>query len=397
MPSNTSSISAHVAGSPETRWILDCLRALASGDARPIPSETLDWCRVLAIAEGESLAPALGFLCKSGPPAGMPGDVRERLARALRRGMARHLFLSGELARVLESFERERIPVIPLKGLVLAENLYRHPGLRPSQDLDLLVRSEHGEAVADLLRRLGYDRVDEGPLLRFDRPYDAATLYQAPSGLFLDVHFTLLSEAGYWWDDRQGQSVWDRAVPIAVAGGPALGLCPEDLLLYLAMHVAVHHCVAGLLWLYDVFLLLERWGGTLGWAMLSERAGSWRVQTAICVVLREVEILFGARIPMMMIIAREPHGPRASMLKWMLRHRGRTATGVADSVIPLLLVDRGRDVVQTLSRVLLPPTDWLRCRYSDAANSRVTRYLVHYRRLGHAAQRFAESVRSQHR
>jgi len=54
-----------------------------------------------------------------------------------------------------------------------------------------------------------------------------------------------------------------------VAGEEALGLCPEDLLLYLTGTSVVHHALVGLLWYYDLYLVLERWAGTIDWAALS--------------------------------------------------------------------------------------------------------------------------------
>src|SRR5206468_3887591 len=81
---------------------------------------------------------------------------------------------------------------------------------------------------------------------------------------------------------REAQTVWDRAVRIRVAGEEALGLCPEDLLLYLSTHLAVHHSLGGLLWHYDLFLLLGRRADTLDWQAVSPRTSRWRVRAALC-------------------------------------------------------------------------------------------------------------------
>ena len=117
--------------SAEVRWLIDCLRALARHEAPPVPTDSLDWNGVIEAAEGESLAPALGFAWKSAPPERLPRAVRERFRRHLVEGTARHLVLSGELGRLLKAFGRGHVPVIPLKGPVLAETLYAHPALRP--------------------------------------------------------------------------------------------------------------------------------------------------------------------------------------------------------------------------------------------------------------------------
>ncbi|PYM87409.1 MAG: hypothetical protein DME13_06190, partial [Candidatus Rokuibacteriota bacterium] len=64
--------------SAETRWLIDGMRALARHEAPPVPTDSLDWNGVVEMAEGESLAAALGFAWKSAPPERMPPAIRER-------------------------------------------------------------------------------------------------------------------------------------------------------------------------------------------------------------------------------------------------------------------------------------------------------------------------------
>jgi hypothetical protein len=312
----------------------------------------------------------------------MPLAVWQRLQRDLAEATARHMIMSGELGHLLKGFERERIPVIPLKGPVLAEALYRHPALRPCSDLDLLIRRESIRPVDDLLRRLGYRRLADEHSFEFDVTYDHATLYEAPSGIHVDLHWALLSEPRYSWDEREALTVWDRAVRIRVAGEDALGLCPEDLVLYLAVHLAVHHSLAGLLWYYDLFLLIDRSTSTLDWQALNARASGWRVRAAVYFALRESERLFGARAPATLMAGLEPRGPRAAAMAWLLRHRSPSQRRAAEHLIGLLLVDRDRDLLGALRSVFFPPYDWLQARYDGAAASRLAHYLAHYRRLG---------------
>jgi len=287
--------------------------------------------------------------------------------------------------------------VIPLKGPALAEALYPDPALRPCSDLDLLIRREHLERVDELLRRLAYRRMADAHSFRFDVAYDHATLYASPSGVHVDLHWSLLSEPRYAWNEREAQTVWDRAVRIRVAGEEALGLCPEDLLLYLSVHLAVHHSLAGLLWYYDLFLILERWTDTLDWQVVSTRASRWRVRAAVYFVLREVERLFGARVPATVMVELEPRGPRAAAMAWLLRHREPAQRRAAEHLIGLLLVDRGRDLVGTLRRIALPPSDWMAARYDAAGASRLRQYAAHYRRLGQVVSQATPGLRPRRR
>src|SRR2546425_10162563 len=102
--------------SAETGWLIDCLRALARHEARPVPGDSLDWNGVVETAEGESVAPAIGFAWKSAPPERLPPAVCERLQHHLVEGTARPLPLSAVPGRLLKPFRRGHIPRNPPTG-----------------------------------------------------------------------------------------------------------------------------------------------------------------------------------------------------------------------------------------------------------------------------------------
>ena len=368
--------------SPETRWLLACVQSLNGQDVPSPPVGALDWDVLLASAETEGLAPALGFVLKAKAPEGMPVAVRERLSRHLADSVARQLVLSRELGRLLRRFDGEGLPVIPLKGPALGETLYPDPALRPSSDLDLLIRPETLLPVDGLLRSLGYRRLPDAHSWDFDIAYDRATLYEGPSGVRVDLHWGLLSDPRYAWNEREGLTVWDRAVRIRVAGEAALGLCPEDLLLYLALHLAVHHGLAGLLWYWDLSLVIDRWGGTLDWRAVIERASRWRVRAALYFALLGLELFFGTAAPASVMARIKPRGPRAAAIEWLLRRRGAQRRSQLEHLIALLLADRGRDLLAPLRYVLCPPPAWVRARYEGTGSSLLAQYLAHYRRAG---------------
>lgn len=369
-----------MASTPEIRWLLACVRSLDGREAPPPPGP-LSWDDLLAVAQDEGLAPALGFAIKAKAPRGVPLVVRERSSRKLADSIAQQLLLGRELARLLRRFEREGMPVIPLKGPALAETLYPHPALRPSSDLDLLIRPEALAVVDGLLQTLGYHRLADAHSWDFDLAYDRATLYAGPDGVHVDLHWGLLSDPRYAWNEREGLAVWDRAVKIRVAGEEALGLCPEDLLLYLATHLAVHHGLGGLLWYWDLTLLLERWGSRLDWEAVIARASRWRVRTALAFALAGCDTFFGVSAPAWVTEKLGARGPRAAALRWLLRHPHADRLARLEHLIALLLVDRGRDILRPLIGTLFPSPAWVRARYAGAGSSLPRRYLAHYRRL----------------
>ncbi len=367
---------------PERRWLVGCLGALGRRQPPPAPPAGLDWALLLDDAEGEALLPAVALAASAWPAGAAPAPVRRRLGDALAASRARHLVMTRELARVLARLRRDGIAVLPLKGPVLAETVYPDPALRPFSDLDLLVRPDDRWRADAALRALGHRRVADEHSWEYDIAWDGATLYEAPGGVRVDLHWALLTEPRFAWNPAEAAGVWERAVPITVAGERALGLAREDLVLYLSAHLAVHHALAGLRSHWDVALVLRHAAGAPDWPALLARAARWRVRRALFFVLAGVEATFGPLVPPAALAALRPRGPRAAWLQALLRDADAARRARLEHLVTLLLVDRARDVGAALGRALVPPADWLRARYATGPASRPALYWAHARRLG---------------
>ncbi len=362
----------------EWTWLVACLRALGKRQPPPLPHRQLDWDRVLDLAETESLRPALAHALEAAGPAPVPAELRRQLALDFAASAGRHLLMTRELATVLRQCAAEGLEVLVLKGPVLAETVYPHPALRPFSDLDLLVRPADRLRADAVLRALGHRRVADEHSWEFDVAYDGATLYETPAGVRIDLHWALLTEPRFAWNPDGG--LWERAVPITVAGEPARGLGREDLLIYLAAHLAVHHALTGLLHAWDVALLLEREVDALDWETVVARAAGWRVGHALYFVLRGARATFAAPVPASALAALRPAGPRAALLAALVAAGDAERLVRLEHLVALLLVDRGRDLYGPLRHALLPPAGWMRARYGAAA-SRPALYRAHWRRL----------------
>jgi len=360
---------------PERRWLVACLRALGRRIPPPPPPATLDWHALLADAEAEDLLPALAAARTTAPPA-----ARTRLVGALAAARARHLMMLRALGAVLEWLAHDGIPAVVLKAPALAERVYPDPAWRPFADLDILVRPEDRRRADAALLALGHRRVPDGHTWEFDVAHDGATLYAGPEGIHVDLHWALMTEPRFAWSGEAERAVWEHAAPVMLAGRPALELAREDLVLYLATHLAVHHALAGLLRHWDVALVLA--AGRLDWDALLGRATRWRVRRALAYVLRGVEEAFGPLVPPAVLAALSPRGPRAALLDRLLRDADAARRVRREYLVTLLLIDRGRDVGASLRGALLPSAEWLRARYGAETTSRSALYWAHARRLG---------------
>jgi hypothetical protein len=231
------------------------------------------------------------------------------------------------------------------------------------------------------LRELGHRRVADEHSWDFDVTYDGATLYETPGGVRIDLHWALLTEPRFVWNAGEAE-VWERSTPITVAGAAARSLGREDLVLYLAAHLAVHHTLAGLLRYHDLARVVRHEAAALDWAALLTRAARWRVRRALFFALLGARALFEAPVPPAILAALRPRGPRARLLAALVGGGDDRRLVRLEHLVTLLLVDRGCDVGSALGRALWPSAGWMRARYGIATGSAPALYCAHARRLG---------------
>jgi hypothetical protein len=125
--------------------------------------------------------------------------------------------------------------------------------LSATTDTDLLVAFDALEQASSILETLGYVR-DAGPEEeRFRREHHHIHLWH-PGAPLLELHFHAYTGFGRI---LPSDPLLERSVPAPLSGAQALRvLAPEDELVFLAVHAAVHR-FGRLGWLYDLSLLLR--------------------------------------------------------------------------------------------------------------------------------------------
>lgn len=362
------------------------------GTAGASADRPVDWSQLLAAAPPAGLEPALGYALARGVMREAPPAIATRLAHSLAEATARHLVLGRALAGIVDAFGAARIPLLPLKGPVLAEQLYPHPAVRPSSDLDVLVPPSRRHDADAALRTLGYrpTTVDEHDW-RFDLAHDGALAYDGPCTVRADLHWRLLTDPRFAWNEPASRAVWSRARPTPFGGVETLALAPDDLLLYLAGHLAVHHGFGGLRWHWDIARVLDGAAGPFDWGTVVDRAAEWELRRALYVALSEVGGTFDIPLPPDVMSRLRPAGMRARTLAAILRRAGEERRQALAHVIAPLVVDRPRALLTALHTALFPRDTWLAARY-PSHTSRPGRYLAHARRVGVVALGLAAAI-----
>jgi hypothetical protein len=179
-----------------------------------------------------------------------PEEVAGRADTALR--MARAAAVDAELStlRAVAALGDAGIRALPLKGPILARELYGDPGLRPSIDVDILVAPDALDPGGATLAQLGY-RLDGRTQWEDGRPllHTRHVHERLPA---IELHWRV-----HWFDSGFSQAM--LAAAAADPGDGALRARPIDQLVALMLFHA-RDGLAGLRYAADIAAWLDRHG-----------------------------------------------------------------------------------------------------------------------------------------
>src|SRR5262245_23166217 len=230
----------------EHHLLCACARRRAVHPVVRLPAgASIDWASFMRLADWHEVTDLLLSPLRAAT-FDVPRELVDALDRRLLEKTAENLARTTQLVALLELFRGHGIRALAFKGPTLAAGIYGHLGLRNSADLDILVDRRHASRVRPLMLRAGYTlppREDQrcGSLLYGLLPAagrDDTLVPGNPHHAAVDIHVGF----AFWTQgirlDPDG--LFDRATTVDVAGHPVLTLCPDDLLLVLAIHGMMH-------------------------------------------------------------------------------------------------------------------------------------------------------------
>ena len=255
---------------------VDAIRAAASGEIQPSAIVTL------------SLANRIGpLLWRALVTAGCEdalGDERSRVEELANLYLLQELLLfpQGVALAVGPLVDAGLEPVV-MKGPAVARK-YPAPGLRPMDDLDLLLPREHHEDALRALGKAGWT-VSRG---RSRDVYDTQLRHPDVPSLPVEVHYGLEG-----WFERSNRLdpmwLWSRRVPIECLGTPAFGLPLEEEVVSLAAHAGKpFHGFDRMVWLADLAMIIgeaQEHGG-INWDRIEDVARQSQCVTVVSAALR---------------------------------------------------------------------------------------------------------------
>ena len=293
------------------------------------------WVEVLDLADRHGVTPALHRNLQSAGVV-VPPEIRQRLRETTLAIGARNARALGHVGRLLKDLRAARIDLAVLKGADLVERVHADVSLRPMADVDLLVRADDLTKASALLASKGYVPAAHPPGDEHQGAIDEnlhVEPVQRPGGPLVELHYAIAVPARVGGVDMDG--IWTRMESARVGGADTLVLAPEDLVLHLCIHVAIHHGFRSrLVQLMDLEAVLGRLGDRIDWATLERRAREWGVLRAVALTFALAERLLGpfatsGTVPVLEAAGGEPDPvERAERLLFQTASRGMASANL---------------------------------------------------------------------
>jgi hypothetical protein len=373
--------------------LLRLLSVPAAWSESPLNSSTPEeWQKILEQATALGVSPLLFDALRQGQAAHTaPADVMQTLGRDYAAVAIYNLRLYQGLHAILQALREHQIDVIVLKGAYLAQVVYGNVALRPMGDVDILVRPEALDRVAELLDGLDYVPALKSTVGNEPQSHD---LFIHPAGIpDLEVHWTLVNPVAPYRIDLDG--LWARASASTVAGVPVQVLSPVDTILHLCIHTSYQHVFHhySLRGLCDLQRCLEWYGDQVDWRELCSRSAAWRANRSVYLALRLAGDLLGAAVPAHALEKLRPNAFDDRLLDWAA-HR---VLGKVDDTQGPWSGNLGRWRLSTrlgerfalAKSICFPPRRWLAQRYglSEAPGHLPLFYLRRWGELAASAMR----------
>jgi hypothetical protein len=210
---------------------------------------------------------------------------------------ARNQMLLGPMIPIVERLERSGIATLLLKGAAFVADTRLDAGMRPMNDIDVLVPSASAREAIGVLLEMGLVPVGEVPAW-YVADYAARFV---PSHGFrdeldrqLDLHWHVLHAS---CQPEADEDFWTAAAPIELLGVRTRALCPADELLLVILHGLRWNAIPTYRWVVDAALLCSGAIGVIDYDRLVDQARKRRVAVALRAGLAYLRRTVAAPVP----------------------------------------------------------------------------------------------------
>lgn len=203
-----------------------------------------------------------------------------------------NIILERELVNIISVFRRSNMPVIPLKGPLLAIYIYGDLALRQAScDLDLLIPTEKINDTIKLLETMGYHFHRQIDIV-YQRSTHQASLSRQDKELgkniTIDLHWNIVEQ----WNIvdnyflNSSNEFWRSAKKTTIDGYSVLAFSTEYLLLYLVLIMMFRESPIEIRYIYDIHRLITRFNRKINWESLIICARTLNLNTVLFFTLK---------------------------------------------------------------------------------------------------------------
>lgn len=207
-----------------------------------------DWNRFLFLAKHHRVFPTIYSKWSKLDRKHIPDEIFSLLQHEYRENTFSMLHLYGEMEQVCQSFNKQGVRSLMLKGPLLAEVLYGDISRRTSKDLDILIAYYDLHKVEQILIALGYEPDDTHILNSRKRKSHHISYTHVESNVQIEVHWQLNT---YSVNEPTFEELWERRRTSMRLNFPIYFLSQEDLFFHLVTHGARHGWFR-VRWLVDI-------------------------------------------------------------------------------------------------------------------------------------------------
>lgn len=220
--------------------------------------------------------------------------ILARLQGSLRYHWCKNQLAIQSARSILSLLTQAGIPALALKGLAL-QRLYPTAGLRPMNDVDLLVPPELWKAAEKLLYRAGWHSEKPHPPQKPSTPHGRSFRNQ---GRELDLHaYSLIEDVREHADREFFERTQLHSHPFPLLQAP----CDELLLFHVLVHGARFALNQSVLWVPDSLLLARQ--SHLDWEFFLQHVQARRLEVPVAETLSYLEQDLGLIVPQTVTLA----------------------------------------------------------------------------------------------
>jgi hypothetical protein len=290
---------------PEEQLLMQCSRVALTAENRQSAAallrQSLDWQYILEVSIRHGISPLFyQGLQQASETADLkrtvPPTILAELGKLYDGTGTRNRRLYGVVGDIVKACDQVDTPIMGLKDLQLAREVYPDLGLRPMGDLDLLIHRADYEKVSRCLHELGFLPLPQADI-PFTLKYASGHQWQRPSdNVWVDLQWTVMQRE---WDvygegsfSFASARLWSQAVSLAIDDYRLLAPRPEDMLFHLCLHLEGHQDCEFILFC-DIAEFLKTYATRFDWQYFIQLTKAYRAESSVYYVLLLTQHLFG--------------------------------------------------------------------------------------------------------